>query len=945
MCIPTAPSAHTPGKAVPASTQRFGGSNTAAVFQAKLQRALWLDQLTTIAHNEARARAKTRCNEAEERDALWWQHQRERQRQQHIEDKVFRLEALHEAQAAPVWDVLSHRWADLVMREEASDRRAVEAVAQDGLRMLYAAPHTWQLQEAVRELEWQQRDAEAVQHAAKHVRTLELKLAARSYRAVPAFEPAVDDLFNLAEGIHMPASAPPAPKVVPPSPSLPVNHEPPCEAKIREIYDRRALVYDEAKERLLLDWWQGAAQLRYVEALSAWQSFALWSYYVRSPVCMRALVTVQQWWRMQRVAPWSRHRRAALKTSLGKLRGHYYAERCRQHLRSLQRTLSREKDGDTSAADDISAALVALAAAATSSRRYRTQMDLYTYTVVQKARAALASRPIQDAAVAAMMQVSLRPMYTCDRYPLPYDSWRHCRWALYSEAHRLAAAAVERAETSHRQCVEAEEAKYRHHAAVFRAILHRGPLAVLDLRAGQVALAQEERRSQLRIAHQETYEYNVLRATVAAELPSLSQADPPLHRCKAVNREVKREAQTTAAAMSIYVAAHSLGGHGTTESSDTAAASSSTEQGAWAQVLRCAQLAHEVLASTQEQSAQAHPERSGASTDTETAAALSEDAVSLYCAAFDEAATAVYHDQYTSVRERYVARNAEALEQMRESFKAGLRERAIIIAEEAQELEHICHCDTSARHINCFRLERSESDRRAALERAQGRVAAGLYEALSDSLHVSRWAAGARERDEEAHLAAARVRLHLSLPLPSLSPAERLLSREAVCRTRLMCDCAAALADVLVQSSRSYHERSYQDWTALCGRDGAALDSAASSHLPLGQMCILKANEWDGRRCIWREAQAGARTLLVDGHALYGANTAWSDYLFGHLKLTSEASYMDAQLREYLLMRVANVKLKVGELIQMETMARGRVEYAEAITRDLRFHLQRLRVE
>ncbi|CBZ28657.1 conserved hypothetical protein [Leishmania mexicana MHOM/GT/2001/U1103] len=944
MRTPTAPPTHTPGKVVPVSTERFGGGNTAAVFQAKLQRALWLDQLMAIAKNEARARARTRCTEADEHDALWWQHKRERERQQHNEDKVLRLEALHEAQAAPVWDLLPHRWADLVEREEASDRRAVEAAAQDGLQMLYAVQHTWQLQEAVRKLEWQQRDAEAVQHAAKHVRALELMLAARSYRAVPAFTPPVDDLFSIAEGTHASASAPPAPKVLP-SPSLPVDHEPPCEAKIREMYDRRALVYDEAKERLLLDWWQGAAQLRYVEALSAWQSFALWSYYVRSPVCMPALVTVQRWWRMQRVAPWSHHRRAALKSSLAKLRRHNYVEQCRQHLRSLQRTLPHEKDGDTSAADDVSAALVALVAAATSSHRYRTEMDLYTYTVVQEARAALASRPIQDAAVAAMMQASLRSLCTCSQYPLPYGSWRHRRWALYSEAYRLAVAAVERAETSHRQCVEAEEAEYRHHAAVFRAILHRGLLAVLGLQAAQVALAQEERKSQLRIAQQETHEYNVLRATVVAALPSPSQAHPPLERCEAVNREVKREAQTTAAAMPTPVATHSPRGHGAAESSNTAAASSSTEQDAWAQVRSRAKLAHEVLASTQEQSAQVHPERSGASTATDTAAALPEDAVSLYCAAFDKVATAVYHDQYTAVRGRYVARNAEALRQMRESFKVGLRERAIIIAEEARELEHIRHCDTSARRVRCFQLERSESDRRAALERAQGKVAADLYEALSDSLHGSQWAAEARERAEEAHLAAARSRRHLSLPLPSLSPAERLLSREAVCRTRLVCDCAAALADVLVQGSRSYHEQTYQDWAALCGRAGADLDIAASSNVPLGQMCILKADEWDGRQGIWREAQAGARTLLVDGHALYGANTAWSDYLFGHLKLTSEASYMDAQLRAHLLMRVANVKLKVGELIQMETMARGRVEYAEAITRDLRFHLRRLRLE
>ncbi|GET90237.1 hypothetical protein, conserved [Leishmania tarentolae] len=943
VCTHTIPSEHTPGKTASVSTQRLGGGSMATVFQAKLERALWLDQLTTIVHNEARSRAMTRCIEAEERDTIWWQNQREREHQRHIEDGVLRLGTLRWAHMGPAWDILPHRWADLVECEEASDRHAVEAAAQESLQMLYATQHTWQLQEAVRVLKWQQRDAEAVQHAAKHVRTLELELAARSYRAVPAFKPAVDDLFNIAEGIDASVSAPPLLKVLP-STSLSVGHEPPCEAKIREMYDRRALVYDEAKERLLLDWWQGAAQLRYVEAVSAWKTFALCSYYVRSPVCMRALLTVQRWWRMQRVAPWSRHRQVTMARSLAKTRGHNYAERCRQHLRSLQRAVSREKEGDRNAADDASAALVALVAAATSSRRYRMQIDLYTYTVVQEARAMLASRAIDDTAVAAAMQTSMQRLCTCSWYPLPYDSWRHRRWEQYSETHRLAVAGVVHAEASHRQCVEADEAENRNHVVMFCAILRCGPLAVLELQAGQVVLAQEERKSRKRIAQQETYEHSALCAAVAAAPLSSSQADSPLHRCEAVNREVKGGSETTAAAMSI-LEAHSLGGHGVTESSDSTAVFSSTEQDVWAHMCRCARLSHDVLVSIQEQSAQLPPERTDASTDTETAAALPEDAVHLYRAAFDEAATAVYHDQYTAVRERYVARNAEALEQMRESFKTGLCERAIIIAEEAHELRQICHCDASARHVSCFQMEQRESDGRAALEGAQRRVASELYEALSASRDVSQWAAEARQKDAEAHLIAERARLNLSLPMPSLSPAERLLSREAVCRTRLVCDCAAALADVLVQCSRSYHERKYQDCVACCRSDAVRLDCTASSNIPLGQMCILKADEWDSRQGIWREAQAGERMLLVDGHALYGASAAWSDYLFGHLKLMSEASYMDAQLREYLLMRVANVKLKVGELIQMETMARGRVEYAEDITRELRFLLQRLRLE
>ncbi|KAG5475212.1 hypothetical protein CUR178_04665 [Leishmania enriettii] len=941
---PTAPSAHTPRRALLVSTEGFGGDRTAAVFQAKLQRALWLDQLTTISHSEARARARTRCLEAEERDALWWQHHRERERQQHAEDNVRRLEALRELKAAPACNVAPHCCADIVEREKSSGRRTVEAAAQEGLQVLRGAQHTWDLQKAVIELARQQRDAQAVQRAARHVRALELKLAAQSYRAVPAFEPSVDDLFDIAEGIHSSVSAPPSLTALP-SPPVLVAHEAPCEAKIREMYDRRALVYDEAKERLLLDWWQGAAQLRHAEALRVRQTLTLWSCYVRSPVCMHALVTVQRWWRMQGVEPWSHHRRASLAGSLTELPQHYSVERCRRHLRSLQRTASREENKDTCAADDVSAALVALVTAATSSLRYSTLLDLYTYTAVQRVRAVLASRPIQGAAVEAMMKASLRSLCIRNRYPLPYDSWRRHRWAPYSEAHRLSVAAVERAEKSRRQCLEDEEAEHRHHALLFSFIVLRGPLAVSELQGQQAALAQEEHTSRLRVTHQETHEYHVLRATVAATLASPYQAALSSKLREAVVGEGECEAEAAASGVGTSVATRSPRGEGATQSKGIAAASFSAEHDAWAQAQRCVRLAHEFLASTQQQFAQARLEQGGTSTDVESAAVSPDDAASRYRAALADAAAAVHHSQYTAVRERYVARNARALKQMRESFKVGLRERAIIIAEEAQERKRIFRCDASAQRVSRCQLEQRESDGRAALERARGRAAADLYDAFFNNLCFSQWTMEVRERVEEVHRAALRAWLLPSVPLPSLLPADRLVSREAVCRTRLVCSCAASLADVLLQCSRSHHELQYRDWTALCRTNSVILDGAIPSNPPMAQICLLKAEEWDGRQSTWREAHVGARTLLVDGHALYGTDTLWPDYLFGHLKLTSEAYYMDAQLRECLLVRLANVRPKMGELILMETMARGRVEYAEAITRDLRFHLNRLRLE
>ncbi|KAG5474535.1 hypothetical protein LSCM1_03322 [Leishmania martiniquensis] len=941
---PAAPAVHTPEQAVPASRQRFCVGGVAAVFQAKLKHALWLDQLTTIAHNEARSRARTRCIESEERDALWWQHRRERERQQHTEDNAHRLEALHKAKRAPACDDVPHCCADRIEREESSDRRAIEAVAEEGHQGLCAAQHTWELQGAVMELARQQQDAQAMHHAAKQVRALELELAAHSYRALRALTLAVDDLLDIADGIWPSASAPPA-LTVSPSPPLSAAHEAPCEAKIREMYARRALLFDEAKERLLLDWWQGAAQLRYVEAPGAWQTFSLWSYYVRSPVCMHALVTVQRWWRMQRVAPWSQHRRASLARSLARLPGHYSVERCQRHLRSLQRTASREKDKGTCTADGVSAALAVLVIAATSSRRYRTLLSLYTYTVAQRAHAVLESQPNHSAAVVSTMRASLLSPCTRNGYLLPYDNWRQQRWAPYSKAHRRSVSTVERVEKSHRQCLSDREAEHRHRAALFGSILHCGRMAVLELQDRQAALAQEERTSRLRVTRQETHEYHVLRATVAAALPTPSRAALSPKRRGTVFAEGRCVEESAAAEMRTSVATHSLGGQGANHARGVAAASFRAEHDAWAQAQRCVQFAHHVLAMTQQQSAQVRLGQRGASAETETASASPEDAAALYRAALDKAAAAVRCSEYAALRERYVARNAHALKQMRESFKMGLRERAAIIAEEAQELKRICHCDASAQRVSHYQLEERESDSRAALERTQGRAAADLYDAFFNSLCFIQWGLEAREKNERAHCAAARPWARPLLELPSLSPVERLASRETVCRTRLVCNYLAVLADALLQCSRSHHELQYQDWSALCHTIGARLDSAASSNLPLAQMCLLKADERDARQGIWTEAQVGARALLVDGHALYGTETMWSDYLFGHLKLTSEAYYMDTQLREYLLVRLANVGQKMGELLQMETMTRGRVEYAEAITRDLRFHLHRLRLE
>ncbi|KAG5500623.1 hypothetical protein JKF63_03719 [Porcisia hertigi] len=947
VCVhtPAPPSTHRPAKAVPVSAQRLGGRKTAAVFQSKLQRLLWLDQHMTIVHNESQARSRTRCIEAEERAALWWQYRREGQQPQHTEDHSFRLEELQGAQVTPTRDVAPDSWVHRVECEEEAERRAIRVTAQEGLQLLYAGQHAQELQKTVRELVRQQWDAQEVQQGAEDVRALELKLAASSYRGLRAFQPDVDDLFDIAKGNHTSASAPPPP-APPPPPALAIDYEAPCEAKIREMYDRRTLVYEEAKERLFLDWWQGAAQLRFVEESGARQPFALWGYYVSSPACMRALVTVQRWWRMLRVAPWSGHRRTSLAGRLGKLPGYYSAERCRRYLRRLGGTASPENGEHTSAANDVSAALGALVAAATSPCRYRIQLDLYIYTVVQRAHALLASQPIQDAAVAAKIRASLRPPCTQNRYPLPYNSWRHHRWALYAEAHQLSVSALECAETSHRRCVEAEEATCSHYAAAFGVILHSGWLAVSDLQSRQVALAKNERMSRLRVAHQETYEYSVLRTTAAAVYtsPSICQAALSPQRCRLVHSGGQHEARAMASAARTPVTAHLEGDQKSLHANGSAPKSPFTEEDAWAQVQRCVLVAYDALAAAREESAQPKSLQRDRETDEGDAAASLEVAVSLYRSAFDEAAAAVYQSQYTAVRGRYVARYADALEQMRELFEVGLRERAVIIAAEARDLSQICHGDPSAQHVRRFELMQREAEGRADLEGAQGRVAAALYEALFHGFLVSQWVVGARKRSERSHRAATRARQGPALALPSLSSAERLISREAVCRTRLVCDCAAVLAEIIVQRFRLRHEVRYQNWVALCRRDGAKLDSAFHMNPPVAQIGMLGAEEKDGRLAICREQQVSAGRLLVEMHALYSSKVLWSDYLFGQLKLTSEAFHMDEQLCEYLRKRLVNVRLKTGELIQMEQTARSRVKYAEAITRDLRFHLRRLRL-
>ena len=183
--------------------------HTTAVLRAKLQRALWLDQLTSCNHAESGVRAGLRCSEAEARENLWWLYQQAKTAIDLREEYTRRAAALAAAQATQQQRVEQAPFEDLVERAEPEARRAIQLDAFHFFQLLRITENTQHMEFVARQVAAERQAAADLEKTAMEVRALELDLATRSYHPSPAFNPSLSDLFLIADGLPPPASGVP----------------------------------------------------------------------------------------------------------------------------------------------------------------------------------------------------------------------------------------------------------------------------------------------------------------------------------------------------------------------------------------------------------------------------------------------------------------------------------------------------------------------------------------------------------------------------------------------------------------------------------------------------------------------------------------------------------------------------------------------------------------
>ncbi|KPI86562.1 hypothetical protein ABL78_4385 [Leptomonas seymouri] len=757
--------------------------DTASVFQGKLQRALWLDRLTSCAHAESSSRAGLRCREADAREALWWPYQRAKAAIEIREDFAQRSCELREAQIRQERQFQHVPFSYLAEYDEPGARRAIELDASHSFQLLCVEESTDHMQLSARQLDVERQAAEVLQHKAQDVRALELELATQSYYAIPAFNLPLRDLALIAEGYSAKdlrdetpleewrrryptgsgaAAAAAAAKAKPAPLSAPVGQS---TVTIVEMYARRYLRYEEEKERLFLDWWRGMCDISCMREVQARQQLWLISAFVASPLRMRAVMVIQRWWRMLRCSLWSQQRQKWLAVSLSALPQRHSSDRCKRQLRVLER-MTAQTDGDqgsSNAEAGIAERLVALRTAATHSRRYEMELDLYTYTLLQKGRAFYSGVGIPPPSwtrathlngelllAPGQWQLRLSPMCMDERRMMFFERWRQTRWRLHSTLENQGLTEAEAAELSRKDATSNEVRHERVHLDGFASGTRHGPAALKHLQAAQEAVAEAAAKACLHIRRQEAHERRVwmssfslpdtrLPSSVAQLAGTFEKGQPPRARdliqpstpgpCKSAlegsGGDAPREAGNTGTCC-------------VTPSSSVEAAPN------LARAQKYVERAIEAFHTVQHQHCDRTRVMMGEATEKPTTASASStdavgEAVHLYSAAFDRAAACVYAEQYTTVLKRFSTLNVGLLNAAHAVVKAAVSEKSAIVAEECTERRRLVFGQDSSRCISQYHVILAEEAERSLLAAAQVRQADIICSCCSDQKELLRF--------------------------------------------------------------------------------------------------------------------------------------------------------------------------------------------------------------
>lgn len=958
----------------------------AAALREKLQNEEAADAVYSLQRREERQRAALRCREWEARHEFLWACERESALLRCKEDCARLLSTTKCNQERAEMALMQAAVESLLSIAEPHGRDSILREERQAFRFFGVTFATCELEVAARKLQQEHASAKAFADEAAGVRELECDVVRRSFHPQKPFTPffslgseaSVTSLFfKQQSGSHNMAAS--TPRV---ACSVRTSGLISGAVKTEEMYARCCLNIEEQMKRLEIEHRYITMRLvleeepnarREVEGILRWVSY---------PTCLRAVLTIQRWWRMSMNQPWSRRRRVALQQDIHRVHIHRTAAEYHHRLRLMEaRAIGLPLHGPT----DFST----VTKAATDERRYRQALREYTFGLSQLHKCCFYDLvpPVGG------IQYDLRH--------LPYLSWRRCRWFMASYQYQIAVGQLGEEEAIMRCVLEAAAQRDSISLTVFHMALQSGATTVQQLCRDVEIFGQEEERSRDFLVVQETYARSGIEEDHCNAWESLMKPQTSLLAAAEEGR-LAIVAEEAASRAGMVIAEHPwwelsryrqcLVEREGFDTLGTAHSKKFVSPDSAARVLQRFQR-YVALCNEEERHCRLVPGRRLRAaqhgwrqallilqrTTADREVPCTEDHADPLCAPpqkwrnagdifgqwMETTSLAVQQEPYDVVAKRFYETNQNLFQQLRHLSQTMQSTRPLVADEETMCRQQL-YCSPEARVVLRYQLQMVEDPSRQQIAHQQMVEKARVLSRVYTALPFFWWSEGSsggvatelrpttslcQELEGMSRLAAhkqrrmaARAAAAKAIPIPSVGAMQRLMAREDVCRTTIFRESFHLLGEILYQCC--------SDWMQLLlhksDEDVAAkvswIDQLYPAHLPIAQLLILQRRESDARAQLEHATLLSFTSPMLRGHNAFGAQVLWPSFLFGHLKLVSESNYMDNSLTRLLTMRVGHVSSKLKDLEDLECSARSRVEYTESITRDLRFVYQRLRI-
>lgn len=181
-----------------------------------------------------------------------------------------------------------------------------------------------------------------------------------------------------------------------------------------------------------------------------------------------------------------------------------------------------------------------------------------------------------------------------------------------------------------------------------------------------------------------------------------------------------------------------------------------------------------------------------------------------------------------------------------------------------------------------------------------------------------------------------------AIAMPALSPVDRFIARESVLRARIEADRKRELAGLLEGYAVPFRQQIERESFTSCLAECVRVDKRFPSHSPIAAVSFILLEEASARSRLEREAWRWYQLPLLRAHQHYLNDVLMMQFTFGHLTMSSHASYFDKRLLKLLTQRLRFVEAKLDDLVELETASRSRLEYMQEVTANMRFKWKKL---